>query len=109
MLANRVSSSTSCSIWRPQTPPHGSSRDLLPHRFKNCNTSGRRRTACPKSFVLISHKSRGSRDPRDELVLRFSIEIAAIVALVQLTRRLAVGAIDHGALYGRPLEDRVSP
>ena len=33
MLANRISSSTSCSIWRPQTSPHGSSRDLLPHRF----------------------------------------------------------------------------
>jgi hypothetical protein len=32
-VRHRISSSTSRSIWRPQTSPHGSSRDLLPHRF----------------------------------------------------------------------------
>src|SRR5579863_8937971 len=52
----------------------------------------------------------GCSAPRHELVLRFILEIAAIVALVQLTRQLAVDAIDHGsALYSRPLEERVSP
>ena len=39
MFANRISSSTSCSIWLPETSPPSSSRDLLGHRFQSCNTS----------------------------------------------------------------------
>ena len=40
MFANRISSSTSCSIWPPETSPPSSSRDVLRHRFQSCNTSG---------------------------------------------------------------------
>src|ERR1019366_1890180 len=39
MFANRISSSTSCSIWPPETSPPTSSRDVLRHRFQSCNTS----------------------------------------------------------------------
>ena len=39
MFANRISSSTSCSIWPPETSPPSSSRDVLRHRFQSCNTS----------------------------------------------------------------------
>jgi len=39
MFANRISSSTSCSIWLPETSPPGSARGLLRHRFQSCNTS----------------------------------------------------------------------
>ena len=39
MFANRICSSTSCSIWRPETWPPSSSRALLRHRFQSCNTS----------------------------------------------------------------------
>jgi hypothetical protein len=39
MFANKISSSTSCSIWLPETSPPSSSRDLLGHRFQSCNTS----------------------------------------------------------------------
>src|SRR5450830_1004907 len=38
MFANRISSSTSCSIWPPETSPPSSSRDVLRHRFQSCNT-----------------------------------------------------------------------
>src|SRR5665811_254610 len=40
MFANRISSSTSCSICLPETSPPSSSRDVLRHRFQSCNTSG---------------------------------------------------------------------
>ena len=39
IFANRISSSTSCSIWLPETSPPSSSRDVLRHRFQSCNTS----------------------------------------------------------------------
>ena len=39
MFANRISSSTSCSIWRPETSPPSSARGVLRHRFQSCNTS----------------------------------------------------------------------
>src|ERR1019366_8742630 len=39
MFANRISSSTSCSIWPPETSPPSSARGVLRHRFESCNTS----------------------------------------------------------------------
>src|ERR1019366_3280053 len=39
MFANRISSSTSCLIWLPETSPPSSSRGVLRHRFESCNTS----------------------------------------------------------------------
>src|ERR1019366_5263336 len=39
MFANKISSSTSCSIWVPETSPPSSSRGVLRHRFESCNTS----------------------------------------------------------------------
>jgi hypothetical protein len=39
IFANRISSSTSCSIWPPETSPPSSARGLLRHRFQSCNTS----------------------------------------------------------------------
>src|ERR1035441_7032920 len=39
IFANRISSSTSCSICLPETSPSSSSRDVLRHRFQSCNTS----------------------------------------------------------------------
>ena len=39
MFANRISSSTSCSIWLPETSPPTSARGVLRHRFQSCNTS----------------------------------------------------------------------
>jgi hypothetical protein len=39
MFANRISSSTSCSIWLPETSPPSSARDVLRQRFQSCNTS----------------------------------------------------------------------
>src|SRR5262244_3574793 len=39
MFANRISSSTGCSIWLPETSPPSSSRGVLRHRFQSCNTS----------------------------------------------------------------------
>src|SRR5258708_7705949 len=45
-----------------------------------------------------------------ELVLRLCVEIAGVVALVQLARGLAPGAVDHApALHSRALGDRVGP
>src|SRR5690625_1944927 len=45
-----------------------------------------------------------------ELILRAGIEIAGIVALVQLLGRIAPGAIDHApALHSRPLGDLLGP
>src|ERR1017187_8919754 len=39
IFANRISSSTSCSIWPPETSPPSSARDVLGHPFQSCNTS----------------------------------------------------------------------
>jgi len=39
IFPNRISSSTSCSIWPPETSPPSSSRDVLRHRLQSCNTS----------------------------------------------------------------------
>src|ERR1019366_7713392 len=39
MFANKISSSTSCSIWLPETSPPSSSQGVLRHRFESCNTS----------------------------------------------------------------------
>src|SRR5437763_1583471 len=54
------------------------------------------------------------RKPRSvrggELVLRLRVEVAGVVALVQLLGRIAGGAVDHApALHGRPRVDLVSP
>src|ERR1035437_2955186 len=45
MFANRISSSTSCSICLPETSPPSSSQGVLRHRFQSCNTSGLTRPA----------------------------------------------------------------
>jgi adenylate cyclase len=39
MFANRIGSSTNCSIWLPETSPTSSSRDLIRQHFQACNTS----------------------------------------------------------------------
>jgi hypothetical protein len=39
MFANRISSSTNCSIWLPETSPPSSARALLRHSLRSCNTS----------------------------------------------------------------------
>src|ERR1035437_5250665 len=39
MFTNRISSSTSCSIWPPETSPPSCARGLLRHHFQSCNTS----------------------------------------------------------------------
>src|SRR5260370_32466779 len=45
-----------------------------------------------------------------ELVLRLCVEVAGVVTLVQLARRLAGETIDHApALHGRAPEDGVGP
>src|SRR4030081_2755953 len=45
-----------------------------------------------------------------ELVLRLRVEVASVVALVQLARRLAGETVDHApALHGRPFEEGVGP
>ena len=49
-------------------------------------------------------------DSGSYLVLRLSVEIAGLVALMQLARRIAVGAVDlTTALDGGPLQQFVSP
>ena len=40
MFANRISSSTSCSIQLPETSPPSSTRVVLRQCFQSCNTSG---------------------------------------------------------------------
>src|ERR1019366_8129256 len=40
MFANKISSSTSCSIWLPETSPPSSARAVLRHSLRSCNTSG---------------------------------------------------------------------
>src|ERR1017187_10334489 len=39
IFANKISSSTNCSIWPPETSPPSSARGLLRHHFQSCNTS----------------------------------------------------------------------
>ncbi len=39
MFANRIGSSTNCSIWLPETLPPSSARAVLRHRLRCCNTS----------------------------------------------------------------------
>src|SRR5437867_11537667 len=57
------------------------------------------------AFPLTSH-FRGLAD----LVLRLVVEIAGLVPLVQLARRIARDAVDHAAaLHGGALCDRVGP
>src|SRR3954471_4405439 len=47
---------------------------------------------------------------RRQLVLRLRLEVAGVVALVQLARRLAPGAVDHAAaLHRRALRNLVGP
>ncbi len=57
MFANRISSSTSCSICLPETSPPSSARGLLRHRFQSCNTS------------LKIHPRRATLDPAQHQML----------------------------------------
>src|ERR1700739_4498076 len=63
------------------------------------------------SSELTSPISRnGSSSSGGELVLRLGVEIASVVAVVQLARRLTVNAVDHPSPpYCRPLHECVSP
>ena len=48
MFGDRISSSTSCSSWRPETRQSICSRGVLPRNFQSCNTS-RFRASLPSS------------------------------------------------------------
>jgi hypothetical protein len=55
MFTNRISSSTSCSIWLHETSPTSSARGTLAHRFQSCNTSlGVIQDAIPKMFHVVT-------------------------------------------------------
>jgi len=76
----------------------------------------RRRGRALNSDPLPSGRGGSARFPpsgsarRRDLVLRLGLEITRVVALAQLARRFAAGAIDHAsALHRRPFEQRVGP
>src|SRR5690349_8695391 len=58
----------------------------------------------PAAVVGSAPTRRATRSARGgNLVLRLHLEVAGVVALVQLARRLTGGAVDHPpALHGRP-------
>ncbi len=64
--------------------------------------------ACTRNDSVAMRSARRSR--LADLVLRLGLEIAGIVALVQLARRIAPGAVDHAAaLHCRAFGDRRGP
>src|ERR1022692_1400346 len=63
MFANRIGSSTSCSIWLPETSPPSSARDLLGHRFQSCNTSAQSASSAPR-LALARRAPRVSSEVR---------------------------------------------
>src|ERR1039458_3773059 len=90
MFANRISSSTSCSIWLPETSPPSSARGLLRHRFQSCNTS------------LFRTGPGHNRNDDRKLSLATDLEPDATVPLYQdrvtarrVHGRLVVAAIAH--------------
>src|SRR5664279_2288529 len=63
-----------------------------------------------RSFDQLSRSSSCRRLAGLNLVLRLGVEIAGVVAFVQLVRGLARGAVDHAtALHRRALGDGVGP
>ena len=67
LFANRIGSSTSCSIWLPETSPPSSSRGLLRHRFQSCNTSF-------AVSVAGSNRTHAFRSGRTQRRLQFFID-----------------------------------
>src|ERR1035441_9419280 len=63
MFANRISLSTSCSIWLPETSPPSSARGVLRHRFQSCNTSNAhlKRVTPDANLVIVKGRPRSSR------------------------------------------------
>ena len=59
MFANRIGSSTSCSIWLPETSPPSSARSVLRHRLQSCNTSFRADAAFAKPEIYEALEERG--------------------------------------------------
>ena len=68
LFANRISSSTSCSIWLPETSPPSSARDLLGHRFQSCNTS---RLTVPARHKYLADLVGASRPRVTEFLIQF--------------------------------------
>src|SRR5690348_3447414 len=78
-------------------------------------------TSHPPNIALIRGSIRGSEESFEgmvsslrgfssEFILRPGIKVACIMALVQLARRIAVGAVHHAAaLHGRTLKQRIGP
>src|ERR1019366_7898817 len=61
MFANRISSSTSCSICLPETSPPSSARGVLRHRFESCNTS--LQTAFGEQLFDVAERERVPKIP----------------------------------------------
>ena len=62
------------------------------------------------SWTLPASLHRGCSTGRRKLVLGLGLEIAGVMALVQLARRLTEDPIDHtSALHGWPFEELVGP
>src|SRR5450631_883522 len=70
--------------------------------------------ACLRPIAAsIAHRLPASHRPsprRNDLILRLGVEVARLVALAQLTRRIAMDAVHYPpALYRRSLGDRIGP
>ena len=85
MFANRIGSSTSCSIWLPETSPPSSARGLLGHHFQSCNTSlfFHRKFEVPVASLAISiTPARTLRSP----TARIGTELLANREKIEVTR-----------------------
>jgi DNA replication protein DnaC len=71
MFANRISSSTSCSIWLPETSPPSCSRGVLRQGFQSCNTSLLQAELEGREQRLIERRIRAARLPRIKTLEEF--------------------------------------
>ena len=98
MFANRISSSTSCSICLPETSPPSSSRGVLRRRFQTCNTSAMKgRLECLRPLYVGNEISRVS----------FSFPHRPHACYNGSIRPFLVDAQLHPSNAGRPLERRM--
>jgi hypothetical protein len=71
MFANRISSSTGCSIWPPETAPPSFPQNLLSRRFQSCNTS-------------VQTRQRSFSRARNLVEISFNLAAEAEVAFKQI-------------------------
>jgi hypothetical protein len=101
MFANRISSSTTCSICLPETSPPSSARAVLRHHFQSCNTSEGAPRVTWKHYGAAYRRRREFNDWCQRVFERFDLLLCPVLP----TEAFPAKGPMPTEINGQPLKD----